>query len=751
MLMPAIACKVNTLRIGSRAGLAVTLSLLVVIGLSLLQPVSGQPGQWRAINPVFGNLNGVWMISSSSGWAVGDGGAIVRWDGAKWSPVASPATGKLESVSCFSATNCWAVGPDDADADSLAEIYYWDGTGWTDRSASLPAGISDLHSIWIRPDGLGYAVGKSIGAAGFNIIRLVVNPLPFVIAGEVNLNAGVDEFFSIHLLSSGGPSFGFVVGKGGVSYSLDLIGAPGTWTSRPSGTLNDLLGVGMISGTSAFAVGKSDTRLTWAGGPNWSVDGGAVAPTEDWRGISLISSSEGWIVGTAGLTTSTLARRGATGYTLLTSSVPATVNLNSVQMLSASDGFAVGDGGAVIRWNGSVWTALTSPTPNDIRGVWLASTADGWAVGDAGTILRWNGAGWNFYQTSPVATQLNEIHGSSSGQIWAVGNDPDGAGAVPPVTIRWNGGPAWTDVSPAGVANNVDLEGVFTISPTLALAVGGAAAAATLIKWDGAIWGSIAPGTTNKLFSTWWVSSTEGWAVGASGTVVHCTGAGPVCATETSGVSAQLNGVQALTSTNVWAVGDGGTIIHRDGTGWSSVASSVAGNLNSLYMVSATEGWAVGVDDATSSPILLFWDGLTWSRVFPIPAPPRAGAGNDNLEDAWMVASQDGWSVGQDGLILRFAAGAVTSATTIPVTVTSTATSTQSVTATSTVTTATVSTQVTSTQTVSTTATSWVTTTETSTIIPPPSPIPGFPMESILAGLVAGAAALLVLRRRRRT
>jgi LPXTG-motif cell wall-anchored protein len=37
------------------------------------------------------------------------------------------------------------------------------------------------------------------------------------------------------------------------------------------------------------------------------------------------------------------------------------------------------------------------------------------------------------------------------------------------------------------------------------------------------------------------------------------------------------------------------------------------------------------------------------------------------------------------------------------------------------------------------------------TVIPPPSPIPGFPLESILAGLVAGAAALLVLRRRRRT
>ena len=716
---------------------------VVVLSFTMVQPVGGQPGQWRAINPVFADLNDIWMISSSSGWAVGDGGAIVYWDGTKWSQVLSPVASNLESVSCYSATNCWAVGPG-------PKIIYWDGTGWTDKSASLPAGVGDLHSIWIRPDGLGYAVGASAG--GFNIIRLNVNP-PFTIAGEVNLG-GPDTFRSIHLLSSGGPSYGFVVGDNGVSYSLDLIGAPGTWTTRPSGTVNHLLGVHMISGTSAFAVGVSDTRLTWSGGPNWSVDGGVVAAGEDWRGISLLSSSEGWIVATAQPgPISTLARRGATGYTLLTSGVPATVDLNSVHMLSASDGFAVGDGGVIIRWNGSTWTALTSPvaTPNDLRGVWLSSTSDGWAIGDAGIIIRWNGAGWNFYQTSPVAIQLNEIHGISSSQIWAVGNDPDGAGPVPPAIIRWTGGPAWTDVSPAGVANNVNLEGVFTVSSNLAFAVGGlGGAAGTLLKWDGSVWASIAPGTADSLRSTWWLSSTDGWAVGgtlAAGTVVHCTGAGPTCATETVPAGTPpLNAVHALSSTNVWAVGNDGAILHRDGTGWSTVASGLGlgDHLNSLYMISATEGWAVGVN-VLGSPFILYWDGLTWSWVFPIPwfLP--------SLEDVWMVSSQDGWSVGQNGLILRFGPVSVTSVTTISATVTATSTTTEQVTATSTVTTATVSTQGTSTQTVTSTTTVWETTTGTATITPVPAPIPGFPIESILAGLIAAAAGLFVLRRRKPT
>ena len=91
----------------------------------------------------------------------------------------------------------------------------------------------------------------------------------------------------------------------------------------------------------------------------------------------------------------------------------------------------MGEGGAIIRLErlklelrGKPWA-----TPNDLLGVWLASSADGWAVGKAsaptlGQILQWNGANWNFYQTSPVAAQLNAIHGSASTNVFAVGEFP---------------------------------------------------------------------------------------------------------------------------------------------------------------------------------------------------------------------------------------------------------------------------------------------------------------------------------------
>lgn len=725
-----------------------TLALLIVT-LALLQPVSGQPGQWKAINPVFANLNDVWMISSTQGWAVGDSGTAIYWDGTQWRQILTPNTGyTLESVACLSANNCIAVG---TAAGPVPVLLQWDGTSWVDRSAVVAAlGTTALHAIHIRSDGLGFAVGES-PAGKPNIVRVNVAASPPTLASEGIGFGAPDCLRSVWILPPGTPGSiqGFAVGDNcagvpaGVSWRWD--GTPGGWLSTSPGAVGTLRGIHVLTPNDAIAVGDSDTRTRW-NGATWTPEGGAVIATANWRAVYALASNDVWMVGTkVGGVASIAHWTGAAWTAFAPPNVPVGAYLRSVYMLSSSDGWAVGEGGTIIRWNGSSWNSVASPTANDLYGVWLASSADGWAVGATsapalGQILRWNGANWNFYQTSPVAARLNAIHGSASTNVLAVGDSP-GAG-FPPVIIRWTGA-AWTDVSPAGVATGVNLFGVFALSPSLAFAVGAppGAVPATMLRWDGTIWASIPSGTANgvTLESIWMVSSTDGWAVGNGGTIVRWNGA--AWAAETSPTGATLWAVQALTSTNVWAVGNGGTIIHRDGTGWTVVPSGVPQSLNALYMLSPTEGWAVG-DSGGTSPVILFWDGSTWTRVYPVPLVNRY------LLDVWMVASTDGWAVGEAGLILRLGPGPVT---TVTATVTATATTTQSVTATSTVTTSTVSTQVTSTQTLTGTTTTYSTVTSTTTLTPMPAPIPGFPIESILAGLFAGAAGLFVFRRRRRT
>lgn len=188
-----------------------------------------------------------------------------------------------------------------------------------------------------------------------------------------------------------------------------------------------------------------------------------------------------------------------------------------------------------------------------------------------------------------------------------------------------------------------------------------------------------------------------------------------------------------LNANNGWAVGDNGTdtratIIHWDGTQWTRVSAPV-GRLTSVYMVSANDGWAVGQVAPGGLSLIIHWDGLTWDVVGTVPIPSSMQV---TLRSVFMVASLDGWIAGDRGLILHYG----------PEVVPATTTSTSTVVVTSTSTSTTVSTAI------STTSTSTSNSTTTTTSIPP-SPIPGFPIESILAGIVGGVAVLAVLRRRR--
>ena len=118
-----------------------------------LAPVGGQlvgtsPSPNSATQNFRGNeLLAVTCVSASDCWAVGDyhtdspvGAAyqtlIERWDGTSWAVVTSPNTlptqdNFLKSVTCVSASDCWAVGYYLAGIVYQTLIERWDGTAWT--------------------------------------------------------------------------------------------------------------------------------------------------------------------------------------------------------------------------------------------------------------------------------------------------------------------------------------------------------------------------------------------------------------------------------------------------------------------------------------------------------------------------------------------------------------------------------------------------------------------------------------------
>jgi hypothetical protein len=310
----------------------------------------------------------------------------------------------------------------------------------------------------------------------------------------------------------------------------------------------------------------------------------------------------------------------------------------------------------------------------------------------------------------------------------------------PPAILRWDG-TAWTSITPSGVALGQTLHAVHMLSASEGWAVGsnGTKTAAAMLKWDGSIWTSVPSGTpvNATLYGIDMLSSTDGWAVGCDSAtknfapiIVHWNGLAWSQVTPSTG-TAGLYDVFMLSPTDGWGVGNAtstgyATIIHWDGMQWTAVPGpdvGTSGFLHSVYMVSSTDGWAVG--NSTSGSEIVHWDGMTWNVVATLPLPPSMVV---SLNSVFMLASLDGWIVSNEGLILHYGPESV------PGTTTSYTTSTSFTTIVSTITSS--------------------TTTTTGTGMIPASGgtwgAPGFPIESILTGLLGGLIAVTIIRRRRR-
>ena len=105
----------------------------------------------------------------------------------------------------------------------------------------------------------------------------------------------------------------------------------------------------------------------------------------------------------------------------------------------------------------------------------------------------------------------------------------------------------------------------------------------------------------------------------------------------TSPTLANLFSVYMVNASDGWAVGGNGAIIHWDGTEWMNFPSPTNSSLISISMVNADDGWAMGFD-------WLHWNGTSWNEFPGAVAIP-------NINSVYMVDSNNGWAVGALGSI----------------------------------------------------------------------------------------------------
>jgi hypothetical protein len=339
--------------------------------------------------------------------------------------VTATAHGFLDGVSCFSASNCAAVGqraPAQGIGGTLAER--WNGTTWSAVHTPNPGGSAGTRLTGVACPG----------------------PSTCLAVGWFTDGASGDTLPTAEKWN-------------GTSWSLlSVPDASGSTDAR-------LNGVACTGTGNCFAAGASmsHTFIEHWNGSAWSIESSPNPNTDDLLfGVTCPSASRCWAVGftTSGTTGGTLAERwNGTNWAVVHTPASSDGALDGVSCSSTSDCVAAGSGGNMFAiaqvWNGTAWANALPAKPSGASITVLKSVscpAGGSACesvgakeissGERALAERWNGSAWSVQSTGTVSgttfSTLDAVTCTSASNCWATG-ELDTSSARDVLIEKWNG------------------------------------------------------------------------------------------------------------------------------------------------------------------------------------------------------------------------------------------------------------------------------------------------------------------------
>ena len=549
-----------------------------------------------------GTLRGVSFASSTSGWAVGDGGLIIRStdSGLSWHPQTSGTKVNLRDVQFLDDDHGWAVGDDGI-------IIASDDGGSIWNIQSTPTG-EDLYSVYFVNASTGWTVGANgtiwatlNGTDWFTQTSDTTEPL-----------YGVDFVDITH---------GWAVGANGTV--IATVDGGSTWHDQPScDEIHDLYDVDFVDQNNGWVVGWGGALWkTSDGGENWGE--WILGWTRNLHAIELTDADHGWVVGGGGF----VARLDFPSLTEQASGVD--VDLFGLDFADGQQGWAVGNAGTVLSTadGGVTWARRIGSTGMNVNGMYFIDQNRGWAAAGAdvagfpGELLyTFNGGATWLVQKSGVP-YLNDVQFVTPYRGWVAGGR-SGDGTILATT---DGGANW-------VAQTLPISGpmraVHFVSPDDGWAVGGA------VGGNGWILNTTNGGNdwalekyisgSGCLYDVCFSDSTHGWAVGANG-AIWATLNGTDWFAQTSGTADTLSSLYCYDQLG-WVVSDSTILATRDGGNTWVVQDSGYPNATFLDVDfnGPGWGWVVGVDNTSYESLILATgdQGITW---LPEEMPLNAG------------------------------------------------------------------------------------------------------------------------------
>ena len=695
----------------------------------------------------------------------------------------SPETGQTGCSGPFQSQGLtYAVGQTNAGSHGIICNFNGDplaGGSWGCPFTSTHASV--FNGVYMYVDSTGNLGGFAVGDHG-TIAQLTSG------AWTETQPANNVTFNSVFVDQGGSSLEAWAVGNAGEIWHF-CCGSAGSWNGpvSPGATSQNLMSVFLTSTSQGVIVGFGSVilvsnNLGSSSGNQWlSLTNPSQTATGlgvNLFGLSVPSGGNGWAVGSSGVIIDT--QNSNCGNSVISPCWGGNTGISQSQNLTTV--FEVGQSDA---WQGGSWDFANNEP----------------------ALFHWDGVKWHHAQVQPPPQlggspfNITSIWMDGSGDGWAVGVIAHPSPNEIPFALHWDSN-TWTGSASSQPVCTCAVTSVFMISSSEGWAVGDQG---QFFHYTTSVnqWGLVQQATGNPKLNSVFINNNganqfAGWAVGNNGIVYSLAEVNSIATwsqvtlSALGGATPNLYGVFFTDSNHGWIVGSQGTVLTttNGGQGWSGGENQVIGAppgsvLRSVFVDQQNtgsgngDGWAVGGtnETGTADALLAHWDGQIWTAT-SISPPLASGLG---LNSVYGQAgnTQDGWAVGAgprvtspptpvplagvfhlDPLNPPTSSGGGSGPNQATTTASTTTTSTSVIGSTSTASGTTTSTSVnvqSSTETAVATSVSTAALTSTSTAVSTSVSIntlqvpgiPGFPWESIIAGILFGLTVVALVRRRK--